>query len=101
MELFLEVSFDLCRNKASFGPLMECAEKHRITMGYIQPGKPTENAYAERFNRTGRHEWLDLHHFESVEHAQLLATKWLWSYNNEIPRTAVGGVQPRWPVKAA
>ena len=83
------------------GPLMEWAEKNRITMVYIQPGKPTQNAYVERFNRTARHEWLDLHQFESVEHAQLLATKWLWSYNNERPNSAIGGVPPRWLMKAA
>ena len=83
------------------GPIMEWAEKNRITMIYIQPGKPTQNAYVERFNRTARHEWLDLHEFESVEHAQLLATKWLWSYNNERPNSAIGGVPPRWLMKAA
>ena len=70
-------------------------------MLYIQPGKPTQNAYIERFNRTARHEWLDLHQFESVEHAQLLATQWLWKYNNERPNTAIGGVPPRWLLKAA
>lgn len=42
----------------------------QITLLYIQPGKPTQNAYVERFNRTARHEWLNMHMFESVEHAQ-------------------------------
>lgn len=70
-------------------------------MLYIQPGKPTQNAYIERFNRTARHEWLDMHLFHSLAHAQLLATQWLWSYNNERPNTAIGGVPPRWLLKAA
>ena len=59
---------------------------------YIQPGKPTQNAYIERFNRTARHEWLDMHEFESVAHAQDVATKLLWTCNNERPNTAIGGV---------
>ena len=70
------------------------ANKHRITLLYIRPGKPTQNAYVERFNRTVRHEWLDMHDFESVHHAQHLATQWLWMYNNERPNTAIGGVPP-------
>ena len=32
----------------------------------------------ERFNRTARHEWLDLYHFDSIKQAQSLATQWLW-----------------------
>lgn len=60
-------------------------------MLYIQPGKPTLNAYIKRFNRTARYEWLDMHLFHSVAHAQLLAAQWLWSYNNERPNTAIGG----------
>lgn len=75
--------------------LVDWANKNHITLMYIQPGKPTQNAYVERFNRTARHEWLDLHDFESVEHAQHLATQWQWVYNNERPNTAVGGVPPR------
>ena len=65
-------------------------------MLYIQPGKPNQNAYVERYNRTVRHEWLDMHTFESIEQAQLLATQWLWRYNNERPNSAIGGVPPRW-----
>lgn len=75
--------------------LIDWANEHRITLMYTQPGKPTQNAYIERFNRTARHEWLDLHLFESVEHAQELATQWLWTYNNERPHSAIGGVPPR------
>lgn len=74
--------------------LKDWAEKHQITLLYIQPGKPTQNAYIERFNRTARHEWLDLYLFNSIEHAQNLATEWLWTYNNERPHTAIGGVPP-------
>ena len=62
---------------------------------FIQPGKPTQNAYVERFNRTVRHEWLDEHLFESVDHAQQTTTQWLWLYNNERPNMAIGGITPK------
>ena len=41
----------------------------------LEIGKPMQNAYAERFGRTVRHEWLDLHDSEGVEHAQKLASE--------------------------
>lgn len=47
--------------------LVDWANAKRITLMYIQPGKPTQNAYVEGFNRTVRHEWLDRHVFHSVE----------------------------------
>ena len=33
--------------------------------------------------------------FEDIEHAQLLATQWQWTYNNIRPHSAIGGVPPR------
>lgn len=81
--------------------LIDWANRQKITLLYIQPGKPTQNAYIERFNRTARHEWLDLHLFDSVEQAQWLATKWIWQYNNERPHTAIGGIPPRMMLEAA
>lgn len=83
------------------GALVNWANQHQITLLYIQPGKPTQNAYVERFNRTARYEWLDMHHFDSVEQAQQLATEWQWQYNNERPNTAIGGVPPRTLLQAA
>ena len=66
-----------------------------IQLDYIQPGKPTQNAYIERFNRTVRHEWLDLSLLDSVEQDQNMATDWLWTYNNNRPHSGIGGVPPR------
>jgi len=81
--------------------LVDWANDQCITLMYIQPGKPTQNAYIKRFNRTVRHEWLDLHVFNSIEQEQQLATQWLWIYNNERPHTAIGGIPPRQLLKAA
>lgn len=81
--------------------LIDWTTEEQITLLYIQPGKPTQNAYVERFNRTARHEWLEMHLFESIDHAQWLATQWLWQYNNERPNSAIGGIAPRMMLKAA
>lgn len=77
------------------GQLVAWARKQRIRLHYIQPGKPHQNAYVERFNRTVRHEWLDQHLFVSIRHAQETATRWLWRYNNERSNMALGGITPR------
>jgi putative transposase len=81
--------------------LIDWTNDLQITLLYVQPGKPTQNAYIEHFNRTVRHEWLKLHLFESVARAQQLATEWLWIYNNERPRSAIGGIPPRQLLQAA
>ena len=70
------------------------ANSKGIKLMFIQPGKPTQNAYVERFNRTVRHEWLDQHLFESIEHAQDMATEWLWKYNSERQHMGLGGITP-------
>lgn len=75
--------------------LTDWAKDREIELAHIQSGKPTQNAYVERFNRTVRHEWLELVNFESIEQAQFLATDWQWSYNNERPNSAIGGIPPR------
>ena len=70
------------------------AEQREIDIEFIQPGKPQQNAYVERYNRTVRYEWLNQHRFESIQQAQESATQWLWTVNNERPNMAIGGVPP-------
>ena len=74
--------------------MAEWADKRGIKLDYIQPGKPQQNAYVERYNRTVRHEWLEMNEFNSIEEAQETATKWLWTYNNERHNMAIGGITP-------
>ena len=83
------------------GTLMAWAEKAGIHIQYIQPGKPQQNAYIERYNRTVRHEWLDQNIFETIEEAQEQATDWLWTYNNDRPNMAIGGITPAMKLKHA
>ncbi len=75
--------------------IRQWAKKKGIVLQYIQPGKPQQNAYVERYNRTVRHEWLNQHLFESLDHARETATQWLWQYNNERPNMALGGITPK------
>ena len=70
------------------------AEKQGIRLEYIQPGQPQQNAYIERFNRTVRYAWLSQYLFETIDEVKEFATRWLWSYNNERPNMALGGITP-------
>ena len=77
------------------GALQNWAIKRGIRIEYIQPGKPQQNAYVERFNRTVRYEWLAQYLFDSIEEVQDYATQWLWNYNHERPNMALGGLTPK------
>ena len=83
------------------GEFQDWAQLRGIRLLYIQPGKPQQNAYVERYNRTVRTEWLGRYHFESIKEVQDHATRWLWTYNNERPNMGIGGLTPAQKLKAA
>ena len=76
------------------GALLAWAETRRICIEHIQPGKPQQNTYVERYNRTVRYDWLGQYLFDSIEEVQESAARWLWSYNHERPNMALGGINP-------
>ncbi len=75
--------------------LVAWCESNRIKLHHIQPGKPTQNAYIERFNRTFRTEVLDAHVFESLSRVRELVHQWMIDYNEERPHSALGNLPPR------
>jgi putative transposase len=77
------------------GLVQNWAEKRQIKMDYIQPGKPQQNAYVERFNRTVRYEWLSQYYWANLDEVQLFATQWMYDYNHERPNMALGGITPK------
>ena len=74
--------------------LQTWAAKRGIGIFYIQPGKPQQNAYVERYNRTVRQEWLGQFIWNTIEEVKDHATRWLWTYNNERPNMGIGGITP-------
>lgn len=69
-------------------------EEHNIRLQFIQKGKPSQNAYIERFNRTFRTEVLNRYVFESLDQARLFTQAWMWMYNNERPHKSLGYKTP-------
>jgi putative transposase len=74
--------------------LAKWAKQQGIKLEFIQPGQPQQNAYIERYNRTVRYDWLNQMLFNNLQEVQTQATKWLWTYNNERPNMALGGITP-------
>jgi putative transposase len=73
---------------------VEWCAAHRVAVHYIQPGKPDQNAYIERFNRSYRTEILDAYLFESIAEVRALTERWLLTYNHERPHDSLGRVPP-------
>ncbi len=70
------------------------AKKHNVFIQYIEPGKPAQNAYIERFNRTYREAVLDMYLFRNIEEVQHMTDNWIKHYNEERPHEALNNLTP-------
>jgi putative transposase len=70
------------------------AKDRNIEIKFIEKGKPYQNVYMERFNRSFREEILDAYSFTRIKEAQAMAHAWMWIYNNQRPHSALGYKPP-------
>ena len=77
------------------GDLETWARQHAVELRFIQPGKPNQNAYIERFNRTYRDEVLDCYVFETLDEVRRMTADWLVRYNEHRPHESLGNLSPR------
>ena len=72
----------------------EWCDSNNIVIQFIQPGKPMQNGFIERFNRSYRQDILDACLFENIIQVNELSEEWLDDYNNHRPHESLGGIPP-------
>jgi putative transposase len=73
---------------------MQWAARHGIDVQFIEPGKPTQNAFIESFNGRLRDECLNTNWFPTLEAARAVIRDWQRHYNYDRPHSALGRVPP-------
>ena len=74
--------------------MAEWAEDHQVELDFIQPGKPMQNSYIERFNRTYREEVLNLYVFSRLSEVRQITDAWIDQYNQERPHESLNNLTP-------
>jgi len=76
------------------------ARDNEIQIQFIQPGRPMQNGYIERFNRIYRESILDAYLFFELEQVRILTDEWIDEYNNRRPHESLGNLTPNeWKMK--
>ena len=70
------------------------SKERKVRLGFIQPGKPTQNAFVESLNGKFRNECLNQHWFRSIEEARTTIDAWRHHYNHVRPHSSLGYLSP-------
>jgi len=70
------------------------AKNNNIAIQFIQPGKPMQNGFIERFNGSYRKEILDAYVFFELHEVRKLTEEWIEEYNTNRPHEALKNLTP-------
>ncbi len=73
---------------------VDWCDENDIRIDYIEPGKPNQNAFIERFNRSYRSEVLNTWMFSNLTDVRELTWAWMLEYNEERDHDSLGGLTP-------
>lgn len=76
------------------GQLAAWASVHGILLDFIKPGRPMQNGYIERFNRSYREAVLDQYVFRDLDEVREETERWIVKYNEELPHESLGNRTP-------
>lgn len=88
------------RIRVDNGPEFTCStfvdwcESQNISIQYIQPGRPMQNGFIERFNRTFRQDVLDAYMFEDLDQFRDITEEWMEDYNHHRPHESLNNLSP-------
>jgi len=74
--------------------LDDWCKDHKIILVFIQPGKPMQNAYVERFNGSIRNELLNAYVFKTLSEIRQKSEQWRVDYNQNRPHKALKYLTP-------
>jgi putative transposase len=69
-------------------------ESRKISIQFIQPGRPMQNAYIERNNGSLRRELLDAYLFNNLTEVRTMSKEWRIDYNTDRPHKSLGYLSP-------
>ena len=75
--------------------LADWADDNNVELEFTEPGRPMQNGFVERFNRTYRTEVLDLYIFKKLKEVQEITDNWVIEYNEERPHESLGNLTPK------
>jgi len=75
--------------------LADWADDNDVELEFTEPGRPMQNGFVERFNRTYRTEVLDLYIFKKLKEVQEITDNWVIEYNEERPHESLGNLTPK------
>lgn len=93
----------VCYNGTEFTSkaMFNWSKDNQVKLAFIQPGKPTQNAFVESLNGKFRNECLSQHWFRTLEEAKYEIELWRHYYNHVRPHSSLNYLSPKAFIESA